>query len=122
MLAKECCCNDAIGADGTVSVERAKSRAQALAFLPGEFMESRSRWPPVYGAPQPSRCVRARVEVPVERQLGHVEGADTWWLPQPNAMIDCANAQHRVPTILDAANLAGRKFEGARRCGHLLER
>ena len=67
LLAKECRCDDAIGAASTMSVERAQSRAQALAFLPGEFMEGRSRRPPVYGAPQPSRCVRPRVEVTVKR-------------------------------------------------------
>ena len=85
-------------------------------------MKGRARRPPVYGAPQPSRCVRTRVKVAVERQLGHVVGADTWWLPRPDTMVDCANAQHRVPTILHTANLARCKLERARRCSRLIER
>ncbi|AHY53113.1 hypothetical protein BJS_00485 [Bradyrhizobium japonicum SEMIA 5079] len=49
-------------------------------------------------------------------------GADTRRFPRPDAMVDRANAQHRMPTIILAAQLPGRKFKGSRRYGHLIER
>ncbi|KJC60363.1 hypothetical protein UP10_13610 [Bradyrhizobium sp. LTSPM299] len=99
-----------ISAPRRARIERADGGTQPLASLFGQFVKRRPWCASIHCAPQPSGSIRSCVEVTVERQLCYVASADSWRFFEPDAMLLCAQAKDRVPSIGGAPYLACRKI------------